>query len=196
MYKLFLLLLASLLFIQCDSEDPCKTEVNPACVCTADYAPVCGCDDVTYTNACAAKCAGVKTFKEGTCNINESIVGEWDFLGYNSQDGVLTSLKKSHNYDVFINFTNEKVNTNFLSFTGRSGVNILNGRYQIVNGNQLNFENLTQTEIGSEPIAAAFESQYMKWMQADKTYSILNTNVLIITCSRSGLSEKLIYIRK
>jgi len=36
-------------------------------VCTAEYKPVCGCDGVQYSNACAANKAGVKYFSFGEC---------------------------------------------------------------------------------------------------------------------------------
>ncbi len=36
-------------------------------VCTAQYLPVCGCDDQTYSNACAAAAAGVSVISEGEC---------------------------------------------------------------------------------------------------------------------------------
>jgi hypothetical protein len=38
------------------------------CVCTALYAPVCGSNERTYSNACAAKCDSVAVVEQGPCS--------------------------------------------------------------------------------------------------------------------------------
>jgi hypothetical protein len=49
------------------AKTPCKGEAKKDCICTAVYQPVCGCDKVTYGNACEATCNGVTRYEKGVC---------------------------------------------------------------------------------------------------------------------------------
>ncbi len=45
----------------------CVEQPVADCVCTMQYDPVCGCNNKTYSNACAAECAGIKVYTKGPC---------------------------------------------------------------------------------------------------------------------------------
>ncbi|MCO6438041.1 MAG: serine protease [Phycisphaerae bacterium] len=67
--------------VACEEGEYCHYEVDALCgaadqtgacevipdVCTEEFAPVCGCDDRTYANACFAAAAGVSVQSEGEC---------------------------------------------------------------------------------------------------------------------------------
>ena len=53
----------------------CEKPVDPDCygapvldcICPMVYDPVCGCDNITYSNDCVAGCSGVKSWTPGEC---------------------------------------------------------------------------------------------------------------------------------
>ena len=51
----------------CKTTNKCVENPRKDCVCTMQYDPVCGCNNKTYSNACAAECAGIKVYKKGPC---------------------------------------------------------------------------------------------------------------------------------
>ncbi|MEL6972508.1 MAG: Kazal-type serine protease inhibitor domain-containing protein, partial [Bacteroidota bacterium] len=42
-------------------------QINPTQNCPTDYEPVCGCNNITYSNECAADAAGVQSTRPGPC---------------------------------------------------------------------------------------------------------------------------------
>lgn len=51
----------------CKKGDCEKTDWKNDCFCTMESAPVCGCDDTTYGNACEAECQGITEYTKGKC---------------------------------------------------------------------------------------------------------------------------------
>ena len=73
MKKLFLVLLFFML-ISCLKDDinsysiQCKEKENiKEIACTREFVPVCGCNKITYGNACMAECSGIDKYTIGEC---------------------------------------------------------------------------------------------------------------------------------
>jgi hypothetical protein len=64
-YLLALLFSISMLFSACEKD--CEAYPQAAYACPRYYAPVCGCNDVTYSNDCVAESFGITEYTSGRC---------------------------------------------------------------------------------------------------------------------------------
>ncbi|MCT4622604.1 MAG: Kazal-type serine protease inhibitor domain-containing protein [Schleiferiaceae bacterium] len=74
MRKNILVLGALLMLWGCSSSEQevveeCIETPNDDCICTMNYDPVCGCNNVTYSNACQAECVGIDDYTPGECEV-------------------------------------------------------------------------------------------------------------------------------
>ena len=78
------------------SDNACQGTTDPSRNCPNNYNPVCGCNDVTYSNSCLAQAAGVKTWTSGECG-NTQNCSYWEYT--NRDDWWEKSFK--HNEKVY-----------------------------------------------------------------------------------------------
>jgi hypothetical protein len=65
------------------SDNSCQGITDPGRICPNNYDPVCGCNDVTYSNSCLAEAAGVKTWTRGECS-NGQNCSYWEYTDRDS----------------------------------------------------------------------------------------------------------------
>jgi hypothetical protein len=55
-----------LILLSCKKTECKETNCNGAV--TLDYSPVCGCNDITYSNPAEAECHGIEKYSFGECD--------------------------------------------------------------------------------------------------------------------------------
>lgn len=176
MIKPTLLLTLLLAFAACHSTKECVEKINPDCVCTLQYDPVCGCNNKTYGNACAAECAGIKQYTKGECGAQPAAALEgvkWKLSQLVTSAGVE---QVPANVDIHLQFDNGKV-------SGRGGCNTVGGGYT-KNGAELTFSALMSTKMYCEQ-TMAWETKFLAALEKSQIYAI-NGQMLEITCGDKG----------
>ena len=62
-----LFILITLIGCSKSKNEPCKLD-KIIVACSKEYVPVCGCDNVTYSNKCVARSEGIISWVKGSCN--------------------------------------------------------------------------------------------------------------------------------
>ena len=69
-----ILILTLIIFYQCskdnDSQDCIDKSKISNTVCIEIYDPVCGCNNITYSNDCYANANGITYYTKGECKVN------------------------------------------------------------------------------------------------------------------------------
>ncbi len=160
----------------CFLSHKCVEKNNPDCICTLQYDPVCGCNQKTYGNACAAECAGIKKYTKGECPQNATVKLEgmlWQLTNFTAGPKP-PSLPAD--VTITIKLENGKLN-------GFGGCNNIGGGY-IHDGNSLKVSELFGTKKYCEN-TMKWESLFLEQLAKSQTYEIKGS-VLEIKCGDMG----------
>jgi hypothetical protein len=173
-------LVVSAFFYSCEHEtsaisEDCIPKPFANCAITDELNPICGCDDVTYSNPSYARCYQID-YTLGRCKYDNSpLLGTWIFLGFSSDGAAMQVNKKVHKYDMYITFKNEKTQVlqqEMYIMDGRSAVNFISGGYRIKNKGLLSAFQAFSTKIGVKEEDKLSENKFVAYLSTDVTYTI------------------------
>lgn len=145
-------------------------------MCTLQYDPVCGCNNKTYSNACAAECAGIKQYTKGACK-QDAVAGLEGMVWQLTQFAAGANPQAvPGDVTISIKFDGGKIE-------GHGGCNNVGGAY-VHDGNSLTISSLMSTKMYCEN-ASKWEDRFLKQLEKSKSYSI-NGETLEIHCGDAG----------
>lgn len=160
----------------CHPSQDCVENPKPDCMCTLQYDPVCGCNNKTYGNACAAACAGIKSYVKGECKQSNAVVLEGKIWQLTTFDSGAQAQQVPDSIAISVKFEGGKID-------GNGGCNHIGGGYT-VNGKNLNVTGLFSTKMFCEA-AAKWETMFLQRLEKSRTYKIEN-QMLEIDCGDMG----------
>ncbi len=162
--------------VACNPAQNCVENPKPDCICTLQYDPVCGCNNKTYGNACAAECAGIKSYVKGECKQAAAVGLErrvWQLVKFTGGDQPQTV---PDTIIISIKFEAGKID-------GNGGCNHVGGAYTL-NGKNLIVTGLFSTKMYCEA-AAKWENMFLTTLEKSKSYD-LDGDMLEIDCGDKG----------
>ena len=173
-----ILLLAFILTtaFRCHPTQNCVENPKPDCICTLQYDPVCGCNNKTYGNACAAECAGIKSYVKGECKQAAAVGLErrvWQLVEF---AGGAQPQTVPDTIIITVKFDAGKIG-------GNGGCNQIGGAYTL-NGKNLIVTGLFSTKMYCEA-AAKWENMFLTTLEKSKSYD-LDGEMLEIDCGDKG----------
>ncbi len=164
-----------LLITACNPAQKCIEKPNPDCMCTLQYDPVCGCNNKTYGNACAAQCAGIKKFTKGACPQDKE-------LALVSTIWQLTSFAAGAENQAVPEGISITIKLEGGKMSGKGGCNNIGSAY-ILDGDNLYISNIISTKMACPDLQ--WENQFLQWLPQSQSYTIQG-KTLEISCGNTG----------